>query len=1738
MQLRAKRRIPLLLLPLLMCVALAATVQPVDAGCNLIPGTAKTFNAAVGATNRPFAAPGERVEVHSRPCDQLGPLGGITATAADHVVTVVFQPPAPAQRNVFVLAPASGCSSLGTKLSTCAGQMGVASVQCVDGAQAGVDIVDRNGVNTLTFIFPDSDALIGAPSDLRTLAGPAAIAVTDPSQPLPCALAAGTCSSVSNPRACVDAYFANDGACGTDVALASFPRFTALPPPNDYHVDCFQDAPPCNVAVNGEQRFALDSNGNLLLPVNWQQVLVPSSVPVPRLLHTRTRAPITFRVPDQVFVGSYTPEGGLLPPIFEPQIDPSADPNIVTLFGSVDAPYTILRFANHHGTCSGGGRDRLRCAADVDCPGGSCVTSCVGAPSTPCGSDTDCGSNGPCGALFDATILRNLFGAGTVVLTRQPGIFPGVCQSGGAECSMSMACSDMMDPCVGYADEAQAPVELASLRSATDEIRSFTASEAVVLEDLNGDGDMTDTVINFHDRTSGRALPIGVAGGESRPVLEVHQPPYVFPALAVEDDVLAFLEPEFGQGDCSVGPSYCAKNGDGDAVDAFLRVYQRDMNGTSATELTANLSPPRTVDPALLVNGRSVTVSNGRVFFRVPESGATSETTIRLSQNASGVGGNSFSRVEPFGGGFSSDGRYVVFESVATNLLASPTIGGRKVFRYDRDADGNGIFDETAPGSTALEVVSLRNDNSQTIGTNFAISGNGQFVAFYSFDPATTGYMPPTCPNSPFGPNGSCGEIVLRDIVNGTTETASLGPGDVPGDGESEYPYLSADGRYVVFQSTAANLEQPGVDTNTCGGSNNPGSCRDIFVRDRCKANGVSIMGCVARTRLVSLKPDGTQFTNTSEIPSISADGRFVAFEGGANSIYVRDLVTDTTQLMSARPSDGQAQFALGPLISADGRFVSFQGIGTFVPGGSAHGYDQYVRDRTKAPSDPGAYDLVALSSSGEFGDRQSGSPGSLSADGRYALFISDSSNLVYPHATHICRGGPNPDCNSAFVRDRVAGTTRHVSVTAAGNDLVGETGNAIISPDGRAVLFDSSENNVTPGDTELCDLGMGPVACPDVFLRTLDPSATSGDLTGDGDVDDTVLEVLDTSVPSPTPQVLCAAGQVAVAGGSAAFLRPESPAGNATCQAGPLNSDIDTDDAVVQLWTGGGTVLNLGRAATAVALSTSVLAALVDEAGEGAGGTNYNGDMDKTDQVVQVHPVGAGAWTNVGQAGSSLAVSGDIVAFLTDESAQGNAKLNADADATDTVLQVYDAAKDALVLGGATSPRTRAAAEFVLGDRAETTCGPHQLVAFRVCEDAEGAGSLNGTANGVATNDSDTKDCVMHVFDAVSHTLVNTGEAAIPCPLEACDPRLPYQVSGSTVKFLTLEQDQGGLDLNGDEDNTGLILQVYDFCGDRVTPVARVDSKTPGHNPLDQPDQSRAFKAPAGRCDLGACNPNGPPTCGTGAFCDADVCQLDNGQPTGHCRVHSNLPCSTDADCPRCTLFQPSTCLVNSDCPTPATCGAQLITVVTSVADTDDDGVPDDQDNCPTVPNTDQHDGDGDGIGDACDVNQFPGNAKLTFKDTGTADQRKIVLVAKDRAIQVPRGGSAGDPTAAGATLTIENPGSMETWSTTLSGGWTGLGNPPGAKGYKYSGSGACTKALLKPGKLLKLLCKGSGIGFTLDNAPQGTLAFKLSIDGTGPLPLQSYCLQFDGTAAGSTDVQGLFKAKGAPAADNCAIP
>src|SRR5438132_192115 len=158
--------------------------------------------------------------------------------------------------------------------------------------------------------------------------------------------------------------------------------------------------------------------------------------------------------------------------------------------------------------------------------------------------------------------------------------------------------------------------------------------------------------------------------------------------------------------------------------------------------------------------------------------------------------------------------------------------------------------------------------------------------------------------------------------------------------GDSEGPSISADGRFVAFYSSAANLV--GGDTN---------GVRDVFVRDR----------KTGKTTRVSVDSHGAQGNGDSDGPSISADGRFVAFlstagklvggdTNGARDVFVRDRKAGKTRRVSVGPHGAQGKGAsFVPSISANGRFVAFSSVASnLVAGDTNTASDIFVRDRKR----------------------------------------------------------------------------------------------------------------------------------------------------------------------------------------------------------------------------------------------------------------------------------------------------------------------------------------------------------------------------------------------------------------------------------------------------------------------------------------------------------------------------------------------------------------------------------------------------------------------------------------------------------------------------------------------------------------------------------------------------------------------------------------------------------------------
>ena len=279
-------------------------------------------------------------------------------------------------------------------------------------------------------------------------------------------------------------------------------------------------------------------------------------------------------------------------------------------------------------------------------------------------------------------------------------------------------------------------------------------------------------------------------------------------------------------------------------------------------------------------------------------------------------------------------------------------------------------------------------------------------------------------------------------------ELISVSDAGAQGDNDSDHASISADGRYVAFASLAENFV-PG-DTNLA---------TDIFVRDR----------AAGRIERVSVGPFGIQgdgnsgFLSLMGPPDISADGRFVAFSSEASNfvlgdvagtpdVFVRDRDTGTTVLIS-RGTDGlPAGGSVAPSISADGRFVAFRSFSDrLVPDGNPNFFDHiYVADRRR-----GSIERVDVASDGTPADGGAFHL-AISGDGRFVAFDSPAGNLV---------AGDGDQAHDVFVHDRRTGRTEGISTRRPTDTFTGTSLLSSISADGRFVGFESTDPTLVRRD-------------------------------------------------------------------------------------------------------------------------------------------------------------------------------------------------------------------------------------------------------------------------------------------------------------------------------------------------------------------------------------------------------------------------------------------------------------------------------------------------------------------------------------------------------------------------------------------------------------------------------------------------------------------------------------------------
>jgi Tol biopolymer transport system component len=342
------------------------------------------------------------------------------------------------------------------------------------------------------------------------------------------------------------------------------------------------------------------------------------------------------------------------------------------------------------------------------------------------------------------------------------------------------------------------------------------------------------------------------------------------------------------------------------------------------------------------------------IFVHALETGATT----RISVDGSGAQANGSSDHPKL----SSDGRYVAFDSTASNLVPGDTNGAADVFVHDRTTG------ETVRVSVASDGKQANDWSAYWFAPS--ISADGCYVAYFSL----AGNLVPDDIRG-------YADVFVHDLETSKTVRVSVASDGTEANNNSEETSISANGRYVAFSSDASNLIP--------GGTNGTGH---IFVHDL----------KTGETTLASLNSNGSHANGPSRSPRISGDGRFVAFTSYASNlvpndtnsrldIFVHNRATGETTRVSIASEGAQGNHAsFNPSIATNGRFVAFSSEASNLVAGDTNGIqDIFVHDRAT-----GQTTLVSIAADGTQGNGISALP-SISANGRHVAFQSDASNLV-----------------------------------------------------------------------------------------------------------------------------------------------------------------------------------------------------------------------------------------------------------------------------------------------------------------------------------------------------------------------------------------------------------------------------------------------------------------------------------------------------------------------------------------------------------------------------------------------------------------------------------------------------------------------------------------------------------------------------------------------------------------------
>ena len=320
-----------------------------------------------------------------------------------------------------------------------------------------------------------------------------------------------------------------------------------------------------------------------------------------------------------------------------------------------------------------------------------------------------------------------------------------------------------------------------------------------------------------------------------------------------------------------------------------------------------------------------------------------------------------------------------------------------------------------------------------------AVSEDGRYVAYAT-----------TADNQVAGDNNGDYDIFRRDLLTGTTELVTNAMGQaIPANGNNARGQIdiSADGRFIVFTSTAADLAQPDFDTT-----------EDVFLKDM----------VTGTCEILSVRATGFDGGIGSQGPRISPDGRFVVFASGERlipedislqgDVYLLDRSTGTLEVISAaatgQPSNGDSFDAD---LSDDGRYVTFRTTASVISGSPVLSDDVHLVRKDRST---GVFELVNTSASGEVGDREVRRHPRISGDGSTIIFDSDAQNLV-PSTSFTG--------NQLYAKHMASGFIEVVSVDVNGVPLTfhdsSSTRPHAVSFTGDLVTFNSAYALV-PGDT------------------------------------------------------------------------------------------------------------------------------------------------------------------------------------------------------------------------------------------------------------------------------------------------------------------------------------------------------------------------------------------------------------------------------------------------------------------------------------------------------------------------------------------------------------------------------------------------------------------------------------------------------------------------------------------------